>query len=360
MRFSRRTFTALLPAAALSSRFLRAAETPEAWKTTGGRFSGIREVVFSTFDIQRIARPFIDTARFRFTALPDAPREQYSQWRVPAACTRIEQALLVPPDSSTGRGALRLVKFHGVDQKVMRSSQRSWDTGGIFDIDVYSTDLEGVYRSLQRHGWTALGEPVDYSESAFNVKEVVAVGPDGLLVAIIQRYSPPVADQPANQPMSPIFNSSQIVVSLDRALDFYTKTLGWETQLNFNVTDKVEPGADVLGLPLPQARTAIRRVAIVQPAGQLASVELIENASMHGHDFSTNCLAPNVGILCLRIPVPDARKYAAEIARRGGQLFASPAKIEIAPYGPATIFAVQSPDGAIIEFFDGPFEGAPY
>jgi predicted enzyme related to lactoylglutathione lyase len=67
-------------------------------------------------------------------------------------------------------------------------------------------------------------------------------------------------------------------------------------------------------------------------------------------------VAPNVGILCLRIPVPDATRYAAEITARGGTLYSPPTSFELAPYGRATIFSVRSPEGAILEFFDAPFE----
>jgi predicted enzyme related to lactoylglutathione lyase len=248
------------------------------------------------------------------------------------------------------------VKFHGVEQRVMRSSQRSWDTGGIFDVDVFSTDATGAYRKLQRHGWTALGEPADYTEGNFNSREVVAVGPDGFMLAIIQRYSPPVPAPLATQLISPVFNSSQMVRDLHGATEFYTQVLGWRPLATMEITNAVEPGADVIGLPMPDARTAARRIAIVHPQGLGASVELIENGTMHGRDFSATCAVPNVGILCLRIPVPNAATYAAEIEMRGGKLYASPKKFDLAPYGPITQFSVRTPEGAILEFFDAPFE----
>ena len=94
MTLSRRAFTATMPAAALAGS-AHAAEKVDTIST-----SGIREVVFSTFDIQRIAKPFVEAAGFKLTALPDAPKDQYTQWHVPAACTRIEQALLVAPDAT--------------------------------------------------------------------------------------------------------------------------------------------------------------------------------------------------------------------------------------------------------------------
>ncbi len=156
--------------------------------------------------------------------------------------------------------------------------------------------------------------------------------------------------------MSPIFNSTQLVADFDRAVAFYTQTLGFGTRLTFPVRGALEPGADVLGLPLPFAKDADRMVGMFHPPGLAAGVELIANRSMQGRDFSAQCVAPNVGMLCLRIPVDDAARYAGEITARGGTLYAPVRTFEIAPYGPVSSFSVRSPEGAIIEFFDAPFE----
>lgn len=314
--------------------------------------SGFHEIVLSVFDIERIARPMCEIWPFSPRRLPDAPAGQFTAWHVPAGCTRIEQAFLMPKDSETGRGGMRLVKFHGVPQRVMRSSQRSWDTGGIFDIDVFSRDVDTAYRRLQTHGWTALGEPVDYSEAHFHVRQVVAVGPDGLMVAIIQRYKPPVDGLPPFDLMSHIFNSTQMVRNYERSAAFYRDILGWPPSLEFIMENAAEPGADVLGLPMPHAVAAVRKLGMFKPPGVAdGAVELIENASMHGQDFAAHCVAPNVGLLSLRIPVADAAAYAAKIVARGGTLYAKPSAYEIAPYGPVTAFSVRTPDGAILEFY---------
>lgn len=313
---------------------------------------GFHEVVMSVFDIDRIARPMTATGAFELRALPDAPPGQYAAWHLPATCTRIEQACLAPRGSTDGKGGLRLVRFHGVDQRVMRSSQRSWDTGGIFDIDVFAKDADALYRLLQRHGWTALGEPVDYSEAIFSVRQVVAVGPDGLMVAIIQRYSPPVEEVPAFESVSQIFNSTQMVRDYDRARAFYLDVLGWETRLEFTIDHAAEPGADVLGLPMPQAESAVRRIGMFRPKGTaVGSIELIENCTMRGRDFTEHCVAPNVGLLSMRFPVTDAAAQAAAITARGGTLYAPLARYDIAPFGPVTAFSIRAPDGAILEFF---------
>jgi catechol 2,3-dioxygenase-like lactoylglutathione lyase family enzyme len=306
----------------------------------------------SAFDIERLARPLVAIGAFSLRPLPDAPAGQFAAWQVPASCTRIEQALMVPSGPADGRGGIRLVKFHGAPQRVMRSSQRSWDTGGIFDVDVYSHDVDRVYRTLQTHGWTALGEPVDYTEAMFHVRQVVAVGPDGLVVAIIQRYSPPVEGLPPFDAMSRVFNSTQIVSDYDRSARYYREVLGWPAGLEFRIEGAAEPGAEVLGLPMPQAVVADRRIGIFQPAGATeGSVELIENRTMRGRDCAEHCVAPNVGLLSLRFAVCDAAGYAAAITQRGGMLYEGPATYEIAPYGPVTAFSTRTPDGAILEFY---------
>lgn len=314
--------------------------------------AGFQEIVLSVFDIERVARPMVDIGAFELRALPDALSGQFAAWRVPADCTRIEQAYLWPVTSTTGRGGIRLVKFHGVAQRVMRSSQRSWDTGGIFDIDVYSRDVEGAYRRLQRYGWTALGDPVRYQEAQFDVTQVVAVGPDGLMVAIIQRHAPPVDDMPPFTAMSHVFNSTQMVKDYAQSRRFYCEILGWPPTTEFTIDAAAEPGVDVLGLPLPQAETAVRHIGMFKvPGAPDGAIELIENASMRARDFSEHCIAPNIGLLCLRGPVADAAGLAAAIQLRGWPLYIAPTAFELAPYGPVQLFSVRTPDGAILEFY---------
>ena len=316
----------------------------------------IQEAVVSVFDIDRLVRPLVEVCGYVETPLPDAPYEQFAAWHLPPECDRIEQRLLVPGPSEAfgadGRGALRLVRFHGVEQKVMRSSQRSWDTGGIFDVDVFSADLDRIYRGLQRHGWSAMGEPVDYSEAMFSVRQVVAMGPDGLVLAIIQRYEPFVDGLDPNGLLSPVFNSTQIVSDFDAALRFYGETLDFELQMTCKIEDVVEPGADVLGLPLPYAKDARRELAIFKPQGvNEGGIELVRNLDMHGRRWDADCIAPNVGILALRFEVDDAAAYACQIEARGGVLYSPVMQIEIAPFGTVMLFSVRSPEGAIIEFY---------
>ncbi len=316
---------------------------------------GFHEIVQSAFDIERLAGPLCAVGGWTRLNLPDAPREQWAAWHVPETCTRIEQCLLLAPNDE--RGPLRVVVFHGVDQILMRSSQHVWDSGGIFDVDMYSDDASATYAALQRYGWTAFHDPADYGFGDLKVREVVVVGPDGFVIGLIERQSPPLDWPEGLGAMTRQFNSSQTVRDYAAAAAFYRDILGWKAVIEVTSSGTGEPGS-ILGMPMPQCAEVERRVGIWHPDGIIdGSVELIQCAGIETRDFAATAISPNVGLLSLRFPVADARRYAAEIEQRGWALYTPPMELEIAPYGRATLFSVRSPDGAILEFYDGVAHG---
>jgi predicted enzyme related to lactoylglutathione lyase len=314
-------------------------------------FVGFQELVISVEDTARLTRIFTDVMKWRAEPVADAPPEQFTAWHVPPGCTRIEQVLLRPTAES--KGFVRLVRFHGAAQVHMRSSGRTWDTGGIFDFDAYVKDARTFYRDLQRHGCTAYGDPTDYEWGGFKVCEAVVQGPDGLCIGLLQPYGKVLIDLPDyGAGMSRAFNSAQTVRDYDVSMAFYIQKLGWKVLVDTEVKDAVEPGQQVLGIPMPLAKTVRRRVSIIHPEGTNdGSVELIAMEEIAGVDFADRCVAPNIGNLTLRFPVADARAYATEVKARGVDLYTAPMTLEIAPYGKVTLFSVRTPDGAILEFY---------
>ena len=312
-------------------------------------FKGLQEVIASVSDIARIARIFTHIANYRAVRLADAPREQWAAWRVPRSVMRIEQCLLVPPGQN--KGAIRLVKFHGGRQRVMRSSAHTWDPGGIFDIDVYTRDARKVYRALQAAGWSAYGEPTDYSWGGFDVCEVVATGPDGLVIALIEPAKVPPGFQ-GFKGFTRAFNSAQIVSDYDRTLSFFTDKLAWQVFVDTQVHGAEEPGAEVLGIPRAFANNVLRRIGIVHPDGTNdGSLEPISMPELDGRDCSDHCVAPNLGWLSYRMPVAAAAAYASELRQRKVELYAPLRRLRVAPYGELDVFSVRTPDGATIEFY---------
>lgn len=317
---------------------------------SGVGMSGFVESLWSVHDIDRACAAMVDVAGYERQELPDAEPQEVAYWQVDG-CTGVQQAMLCAPGETIGR--LRVVEFQGCEKYSIRPSQRSWDTGGIFDLDLFSRDARGIYRALvERHGWTAFGEPVDYVMGAFDVTQVVARGPDGLVLAIIEPRQATDIALPPPERLSRIFNSTQLVRDVGCAIAFYTDVLGWKVMMDMVIDDAVEPGADVLGLPMPHARTVRRRVAIVHPEGRNdGSVELIE-IGFDGQHHGERAVAPHVGLLSLRVPVADARAMADAILARGHGLHKPPTLLDVAGIGPALFFAMRTPDGAILEFFE--------
>jgi catechol 2,3-dioxygenase-like lactoylglutathione lyase family enzyme len=311
----------------------------------------MQEVVASVSDVKRIVRVFSEIGGWAVRKLPDAPREQWRAWQVPRHCRRIEQWLLVPENDV--KGLVRLVKFHGVSQQLMRSSGRAWDTGGIFDVDVFTRDVRRVYRELQAQGWSAYGDPVDYGWGGFDVSQVVATGPDGLVIALLQPKQPPQASFPRYGGFSRVFNSSHMVRDYDATRRWFLDVLGWKYMVEGDLRAVDEPGESIFGLPRPLARDTLRRCGIAHPDGlNDGSLEQIAMPELDGRDFAERCVAPNLGWLAWRFLVPDAQAHALALVARGATLYAEPAPLRLAPYGEVVSFSVRTPDGAILEFFE--------
>lgn len=314
--------------------------------------AGFTEVVASVVDIDRARAVFESVCGYQGHPLPDAGPALFEAWAVPDACTRIAQHLLVPENDT--RGTIRLVQFHGVEREPMRPSQRVWDSGGLFDIDVYVRDAHAITRQLQQHGWLGFGEPVRYSWGGFEVVQWLAQTPDGLAIGLLQPLGKVLVDLPPYRAMSRAFNAAQVVQDLDRSLAFYLEDLGWQLFLQDEVEGVEEPGRDVMGIPMPLAKSVRRRIAMVHPGGiNDGSVELIEMREIAGRHWGGRCHAPNLGWLAVRIPVADARAYAATLVDRGVSLATPPLSVSLEPDGEVTLFAVESPDGARLEFFSG-------
>ena len=311
---------------------------------------GMQEIVVSVHNLERLRSNLMDVSRWSCHPLPDAPPEQFAAWHVPAGCTRIEQMLMVAEHEK--RGYVRLVRFHGVEQELMRPAQRAWDSGGYFDFNVYVRDTNAMYHALQREGWVAFGPPTDYQLADFRIRQCVIRGPDGFIMVMLQAFGPVYVELPAFTAMSRTFNALQVVRDWDVARDFYVNKLGWSALMERDIRDNEEPGRNMLGIPASIARTTRRRVGIFHPdGGNDGSVQLLELQELGGYDYASRCVAPNLGILCGRYVVPDAAAYAATLRSRGVTPYTEPTRVDVAPYGVLDLFSVRTPDGAILEFY---------
>lgn len=309
---------------------------------------GFREVVFSVSDLESAAKFYQDVAGWDVVFLGSGDAALAKHWRL-AEGQIIRQALLTNPGND--RGFLRLVAFPGAEQRQMRSNTQTWDTGGIFDVNVRVLDIHEKFAELRKRGWMFYSDPIQFHFGPFVVWEVLAKGPDGVVIAMVERVQPPLEGWPDLRELSNIFNSTQIVADFSTSLEFYRDILGFKIYLEHEGPSK-EPGPNVLALPHNLAAEISRKVVILSPDGSNAgSVELIGFDGITGADHSELAVAPNLGILALRFPVADLTAYRQRLAEHGVKPVNGPSTLTIEPYGEVEIMTIRSPEGSWLEFY---------
>jgi len=309
---------------------------------------GFHEVVFSVSDLEAAAKFYQEVAGWNVVYLGSGDAAIAKHWGL-ASDQLIRQALLTNPGDECG--FLRLVSFPGAEQVQMRSSAQTWDTGGIFDVNVRVLDIHAKFGQLREHGWQFYSDPIQFTFGPFVVWEVLTKGPDGVVFAMVERVEPPLEGWPHLREFSNVFNSTQIVADFDTSLEFYRDKLGFRIYLEHEGPSK-EAGPNVLGLPHNLATEIPRKVVILSPDGTNAgSVELIGFDGLTGADHSEHAVAPNLGILALRFPVADLAAYRQRLAEHGVKSVNGPSTLNIEPYGEVEIMTIRSPEGSWLEFY---------
>lgn len=275
---------------------------------------------------------------------------QKTLWGV-APATTVTECLLGAPGVASGY--IRLFQFEGIAQEEVRGGAESWDSGGIFDLDLRVPAVRPYVEPLIRRGWKGVSEPVDWNFGDVLVREWLTLGPDSSIFALIQRLAPPLAESETPESFGPVFNSSQIVSDMAVAIGFYGK-LGFSEILHHR-GPLAGRGGEVLGLSSDAAPETPVDLVILQPEGKMSgSVELVCIEGVPGRDVSSRGLPYNLGLNLLRFPVEDAGAYAVQLESEGLEISGLPVRTRLEPFGETEIFAVRSPDGAWLEFYSTP------
>ena len=314
----------------------------------GKWFEGFRETVLSVEDVESWKRFFIDVAGWEVRHEGLADPSLTSHWELPASAV-VTEALMANVGAMTG--FVRLVSVSGVERPVIRSNDQSWDTGGIFDLNVRVKDMALAQDALEAAGFQASTDPTEFTFGPFRVKEWIVRGPDGVRFALIERIEPVLEGWPDLKKISRVFNSTQVVADIDASLAFYRDLLGMEIYLE-NVGASAKEGPNTLALPYNLTTQIPRTVYILHPEGiNEGSVEILSFDGATGRDFSSRAVPPNRGILGLRFPVSDWTGFLNHLAAKDIPIVAGPTDLELKPYGKVNIVAIQSPEGAWLEFF---------
>ncbi len=307
------------------------------------------EVVFSVKDIQIAAKTYTDLLGWQIVWQGQGHRSQLDFWDLAPNCTTDEVLLQF---QGLTYGQIRLVRFNGVSQQIIRSAGQPFDNGGIMDIDIRVSDINWVYDQMTECNWHAYTQPVTQTMGPFSVEEVLFRGHDGVVIAFVHRTAPPHPNPfGLTGATSNVYLSAIVVKDIKAASHFFINQLGFvvHNQIEF-VGDE---SRSIFNLPHNIAAQTKALLSIIGPTDSRdALFDLIELEGIKGEDFSSLAVPPNRGILMYRIPVTDIQSYYDFVLRNGIVPKCLLTTIDIQPIGTIKTFAVQSPDGVWVEFWE--------
>ena len=313
-----------------------------------------QEVVVSVSHIERTARFFLEIGSYEEKWRGPLDSSLLAAWELPEGASG--EALLLGP-AGYGSGLIRLVRFDNAGERVpMRPGSRAWDTGCYFSMMIRMKNMQEIYRHAIDLGWWTETPITPVSFRGSRLLVVIYRGPDGVQVQGYERLSPPLPGSiPAFETLTGPFNLMQMVRDRDATHDFFTGVLGFGSYYKGDPFLAPEPTPTPLGIPLSLTTTVPYRAGIVETRpGNFGRMEFIEVMGMSGFDYSDRCRAPNLGTLAVRFAVEDAAQARKRIRQRGWTIRNDIAPVRLQPYGDIELFGVETPDGAIIQFYSPP------
>jgi catechol 2,3-dioxygenase-like lactoylglutathione lyase family enzyme len=313
---------------------------------------GLQEMVVSVKFLERETEMYKKVAGWEVANEGQASSDQAVHWGLSDNVVINEVVLRVP---GTEQGFLRLVQFVDIPQVRIRSSGRHFDTGGIFNINAWVKDMDGIFEELRDHGFSSFSDPTYYNLFGERFGGGVLRGHDDIVVNLLHRVNEANLTVAPFSKMSQIDNATQIVSDYDESFDFFVNKMGWHVRWEASPTWP-EDGANNMGLPnsLVQEGKVHERAAsfMLDEDADGGRIEIFGVDGIAGQDFSDRAHPPNLGILTYRVHVPDLEEYVNRIADNGVEPIRPLRTFEIAPYGEVKTVVVRSPVGAWIELFE--------
>jgi catechol 2,3-dioxygenase-like lactoylglutathione lyase family enzyme len=335
-----------------ASASLSGAEAPEAaaapFIAETGR--GWQEALVSVRDLAPIRDFMIEVAGYEVRASGALAPAWLSAWGLEGASG--EYALMASPGKDVGW--VRLVRFDGVEQDLIRPGAQVWDQGGLFSLMVRAEEADLVMHAAHARGWSVFNLPQVFDFGGLMIKNVVVRLPDGVNLAVYSRVHPPIEGWDDLEGFSYPFNTMAMVHDLAAERAFFVDGLGYAPFWEGDYIDP-EPVSTNHGLPNNFSHVIPRRTSILQQRpGEDGRIELMHFDGLEGDDFSSRARPPHLGILAVRLPVEDLDAVLARLADLGVEPAAGPAGLALDPYGDIRWAAVRSPSGIIVELMEQP------
>ncbi|WP_350284578.1 VOC family protein [uncultured Croceitalea sp.] len=309
----------------------------------------ILEVVYSVGDMEKVKHFFCDYGGLNVVGDYQSDRTVLDFWNLDASVTADEK--LIGFENHIA-GSLRLVKYHGTEQKYIRSSQNPWDIGGIMDINLRVPEVAQTFDEIRNLGWHGLSDPLLQEMGPFKLYDILMKGYDDIIIAFTHRVQPPLELPDGFKIPSHVYNSSLTVASLEKAQDFYMNKLGFSL-LNEYEVKKDAPIENMFNIPMNMIEDVTCKVNIFSLDGTRdVMFQTCEFEGVVGRDFSDFAVPPNRGFLLYRCEVENVKGYYQSLLKKGVRMHQPLQELTIEPYGKVKCFALLSPNGVWWEFLE--------
>jgi catechol 2,3-dioxygenase-like lactoylglutathione lyase family enzyme len=310
---------------------------------------GWQEILISVRDFAPLGDFLTEFAGYEVIVETDVPAELLSAWNLPEGASA-QSRLLRSPGKAVGW--VRLIRFDGVEQDLIRPGGAPWDSGGLFSMMVRSNDADAVMAAAFERGWSVFNTPQTFNFEGLSIKNVVIRGPDGVNIAVYERLRPPVEGWDDLSGFSYPFNTMAMVDEVEPVQVFFQEVLAMSPFWQGTYIDP-EPVDVNFGLPNNLATEIGRKTAILQPApGKDRRIELMAFSGLDGADYADRAVPPNLGLLGLRFPVSDLDAWIERFEGHDAHLFTGKADYVLAPYGKVKHVSVRAPNGVMLSFFE--------
>ena len=309
----------------------------------------IKEVLYSVGDLEKVKYFFHDYGGLEMVGNYHTHSSVLNFWDLDQKANSKEVLLQFDGHPT---GLLRLIKFHGVKQQYIRSSQHPWDIGGIMDINLRVNEVAKTFEELRELGWHGLSDPLFQKMGPFELYDILMKGYDDTIVAFTHRTQPPLELKKGFRIPSHIYNSSITVKDLKAARTFYEEGLGFSL-LNEYEVKKDSPQENMFGIPFNIIPEVTCSANIFSLDGTRDVVfQTIAFDGVEGKEFSQRAHPPNRGFLMYRCEVEGVMSYHKHLQEKGIKVHKSMSTLSIEPYGEVQCFALRSPNGVWWEFYE--------
>ena len=301
------------------------------------------------FYVETIGLEITDTRTWQGPAF-----EQY--WKVPpdtlARCAFLEHG----PDPV---GRILLMEFDSLERKLVRSPDCRRATG-LFNLNLYTSDIARDYKQLQADGFEFWSEPAyaNFGPAVGETMEVCFDGPDGVVINLVELltkdpntmighlYEFVSAYGRTPTGFTQVVTTAHGVADMDKALAFYYGPLHMKL-----FVESVLQGAETnRAINLPEESKT--RSVLVQGDHEYGKIALAEAMNYELPDLVPAAVAPNIGYLAQSFQVDDLAAVVSACAELGVEEFSPHVEIDLPGRGRCAAVIVRNPgSGALQELF---------